>query len=96
MRWLEIVSLRTAGVNEKEALKYIKKFCRIVDKYKLSEAHCYSHSTIPGDLALVITSEMQEGKIMGTELGKYIADSLKPFGLVDYNCWLLEDHRSNV
>ena len=88
MKWLEIISLRTAGINEKEARKYI---CRIVEKYNLSEAHAYAHSSVPGDLALVITTETQKSEIMGTDMGQYIADVLKQFGLVDYNCWLQVD-----
>jgi len=91
MKLLEMISLRTAGINEKEARKYMNKFCRIVAKYNLSEAHAYTHSSVPGDLALVITSETQKSEIMGTEIGQYIADVLKQFGLVDYNCWLLVD-----
>jgi hypothetical protein len=91
MKWVEIISLRTAGINEEEAREYMNKFCRIVEKYNLSEAHAYAHSSVPGDLALVITSETQKSKIMGTDMGQYIADALKQFGLVDYNCWLLMD-----
>lgn len=91
MKWMEIISLRTAGVNEKEACRYMKKFCRIVEKYNLSEAHLYTHSSIPGDLALVIATETQKRTIMGTDLGNYIADVLKQFGLVDHNRWILVD-----
>jgi len=91
MKWMEIITLRTAGINEEEALRYINKFCRIVEKHDLSEAHAYAHSSVPGDLALVITSETRKSKIMGTDMGQYIADNLKQFGLVDYNCWLLVD-----
>ena len=92
MKWLEIVSLRTAGVNETEARKSIAKFCRIVNKHNASTAYCYLHSTIPGDLALVIMSNDRKDKILGTDLGKYMADILKQFGLVDYNCWEMMNH----
>lgn len=93
MKWMEIISLRTAGVNEKEALKYMKEFCRIVGKYTMAEAHSCMHSSVPGDLALVITSEKEKDKVMGTDFGKYMAEVLKQFGLVDYNCWLLVDSK---
>lgn len=91
MRFLEIISLRTAGVNDNEeaALECMKKFCLIVEKNNLPEAHSYVHSSIPGDLALVITSEKKTGKVMGTDFGNYMADVLKQFGLVDYNCWTM-------
>jgi hypothetical protein len=91
MKWIEIISLRTAGVNEEEALKYMKKFCRIVVKYTMAEAHSCVHSSVPGDLALVITSESEKDKVMGSEFGEYMVEVLKQFGLVDCNCWLLVD-----
>jgi len=91
MQWLEIISLRTAGIHEKEARTYMNKFCHVVEKYKLSKAFVFRHSSVPGDLALIISSETAEQKIMGTDIGKYMADALKRFGLVDYNCWLSDD-----
>lgn len=91
MKWLEIISLRTGGINEQEARKYMKKFCRIVEKYNLSKAILCTHSSIPGDLALIISSDAPENKIMGTDVGQYMADTLKRFGLVDYNCWLSDE-----
>ena len=91
MQWLEIISLRTAGIHEKEARMYMKKFCSIAEKYNLSKAFVLTHASVPGDLALIISSQSPENKIMGTDIGKYIADTLKQFGLVDYNCWLSDD-----
>jgi len=92
MKLLEIILLRTSGHCDQQARKYIRKFCRIVKKYNLSEANFYVHASIPGDLALVISSQAQEGKDKGTVWGIYMAGVLKQFGLVDYNCWLLEDY----
>lgn len=87
MKWLEIISLRTSGLYEKDARKHMRKFCRIVKKHNLSEAAFYVHASIPGDLALVISSQAPEGTNKGTYWGIYMADVLKQFGLVDYNCW---------
>jgi hypothetical protein len=70
----------------------MKKFCLIVKKQNLSEANFFVHDSIPGDLAIVITSQTQDGKVKGTELGIYLTEVLKQFGLVDYNCWLRVDH----
>ena len=98
MKQLEIISLRTSGQCEHQARKSMIKFCRIVKKYRLSnadfcllDANFYVHASIPGDLALVISSQAQEGKDMRTDLGVYMADLLKQFGIVDYNCWLMID-----
>ena len=96
MKRLEIISLRTSGEVEQQARKSMRKFCRIVKKhhlsdanFSLSDANFYVHASIPNDLALVISSQVQEGKDMRTDLGCYMADLLKQFGIVDYNCWLM-------
>ena len=100
MKRLEIISLRTSSHLKQKASKYMIKFCRIVKKhhlldenFRLSDANVYVHASIPGDLALVISSQAQEGEDMRTDLGVYMADILKQFGLVDYNCWLLIDNQ---
>lgn len=100
MTRLEIISLRASGCLEQQALKSMQKFCRIVKKHHLSDtnfylsdANFYVHASIPGDLALIISSQVQEGKEMRTDLGVYMADILKQFGLVDHNCWLLIDNQ---
>ncbi len=96
MKRLEIISLRVSGCLEQQARQSMRKFCRIVKKHHLSDAHFslsganfYVHGSIPNDLALVISSQVQEGKDMRTDSGVYMADLLKQFGLVDYNCWLM-------
>jgi hypothetical protein len=93
MKWLEIISLRTSGHFEQQARNYMKKFCRIVKKYKLSEVDFYIHASSPGDLALVISSRSQEEKDKVKDLVTYMADVLKKFGLVDHNCWLQIDEK---
>ena len=96
MKRLEVISLRASGCLEQQALKSMRKFCRIVKKHRLSDANFYVsdahfciHSSISTDLALIISSRVQEGKNMGMDLGVYMADLLKQFGIVDYNCWLV-------
>jgi hypothetical protein len=89
MKYLEIISLRTSGPFEQKAQKYMKKFCLIIKKHNLSEVNFYIHDSISGDLAIIISSNTQDGKIRETNLGIYLSEVLKQFGLVDYNCWHL-------
>jgi hypothetical protein len=93
MKQLEIISLRTSGPSEQKARKYMKKICWIAKKNNLPEANFYVHDSIPGDLAIVISSHTQDGKAKETELGNYMIEVLKQCGLVDYNCWLLVDDK---
>ena len=71
----------------------MKKFCRIIKKYNLSEAGFYIHDSITGDFAIIISSNAQESKVREKALGVYMTEVLKQFGLVDYNCWHLVDHK---
>lgn len=89
MKWLEIISLRTSGPSEKEAGKYMKEFAGQSKQHHLSDANFYVHAFIPCDLALFISSQTQEGKDKGTYQNVYMADVLKQFGLLDYNCFRL-------
>ena len=96
MKRLEVISLRTSAEAEQQARKSMCKFCRIVKKhhlsdanFSLSDANFYVHGSIPHDLALCISSEVQEDEDMRTDLGCYMTDLLKQFGIVDYNSWLM-------
>ncbi|OPY84760.1 MAG: hypothetical protein A4E71_02530 [Smithella sp. PtaU1.Bin162] len=93
MKRLEIISLRTSGSCEQEARKYMKKFCKLMKKHTSSSASFYVHASIPGDLAVVITSAAEQGKDPGIDLGVCMADVMKQFGLVDHTCWILADNQ---
>ena len=93
MKWLEIISLRTSGPFEQKARKYMKKYCGIIKEHNDTRADFYIHDSNPGDFAIVISSHTQDGKVKGTELGSYMTEVLKQYGLVDYNCWLMVDDR---
>lgn len=93
MEQLEIISVRTSGPCELEARKYMKEFCRVAEKNKVLNIKFYTHATIPGDLALVITSKISKSNMAGTDLGTYISQVLRQFGLVDYNCWRMFDNQ---
>jgi hypothetical protein len=93
MKWLEIISLRTSVPFEHKARKYMKQFCEIIKEQKEMSADFYVHESNPGDFAIIISSQTKDGKVGGTELGSYMTEALKQFGLVDYNCWLGADDK---
>ena len=89
MELFEIISLRTSEYHQKRARVYMKKVCKLVKKHNSCNANFYIHDSLSGDLAIIISSNSKDKKLMGTETGIYINDVLKQFGLVDHNCWLL-------
>jgi len=90
MKRMEIITLRTSNPLKPDAVSCMKKFCAIARERGLSDADFYIHESIPGDLAIVITSQVQGDKLQETMLVNYMTEVLKQFGLVDYNCWLTD------
>lgn len=87
MKCLEIISLRTSGPFEGQALEYLRDFCSKCEKHGATETDIYANVSIPGDMAIVISSQGDRGKEAGTNVGVILADALKRFGLVDHTCW---------
>ncbi len=90
MKRLEMITLRTSNPLKADAVSCMNKFCEMARERGLSETDFYIHESIPGDLAIVITSRVKDYKLKETMLGNYIMEVLKQFGLVDYNCWLAD------
>ncbi len=89
MNRLEVISLRTPGHVEQQVLKYLRSFCLNLKKTTTLDANFYASAFIPGDLAIVISSQTEQGKKQKTDAGVCLADALKRFGLVDHTCWLM-------
>ena len=89
MKRLEVISLRASGYLEQLAHEYLRSFCLNVKKTTILEAHFYASAFIPGDFAIVISSQVEQGKKQKTDEGVCLADALKHFGLVDHTCWLM-------
>lgn len=92
MKRLEIISLRASGHLEQEAHQYLRSLSLRLRETKIFETNIYVNAFTPGDLAIVISSQTEQGKRQKTDLGMILADSLKRFGLVDYTCWLRAEY----
>ncbi len=89
MKRLEVISLRSSGYLEQQAHEYLRSFCLNLKKINILDANFYVSAFIPGDLAIVISSQTEQGKKQKTDEGMSLADALKRFGLVDHTCWLM-------
>jgi len=89
MKRLEVISLRTSGNGEQQARESLKSFCRDLAKEIPLEADFYVNAFIPGDLAIFIASQAEQGKKQKTDVATMLADAMRQFGLVDYTCWLM-------
>jgi molybdopterin synthase catalytic subunit len=89
MKYVEIISLRASNSYEQTAHKYMKKICKLIKKYDLSEAIFFVSDSIPSDSAIFIISNSHDNKYKDFKMKDYFIDVLKQFGLVDYNRWRL-------
>lgn len=84
--------MRAPGCLEQQIHEYLRSFCLNLKKMNILEANFYVNASIPGDFAIVISSQTEQGKKQKTDAGESLADALKHFGLVDHTCWLtIED-----
>ena len=89
MKRLEVISLRASGNVDQQARESLRSFCLNLKKVNKLDATLYVNAFIPGDLAIVITSQAEQGKKQKTDAAAMLADAMKHFGLVDYACWLM-------
>lgn len=89
MNRLEIISLRAPDHVEQQVHDYLRFFCLTLKKTTMLEASFYDSAFIPGDIAIIISSQTEQGKNQKTDAGVCLADALKRFGLVDHTCWLM-------
>ncbi len=89
MKRLEVISLRASGNSDQQARESLRSFCQNLKKVNKFEANFYVSAFIPGDLAIVISSQTEQGKRQKSDVGASLADAMKHFGLVDHTCWLM-------
>jgi len=87
MKWLEIIKLRSAGINpgllEELSLSFDK-----VSQWGLLEMKTYHHASLGTDLSVHLIWESERPERNGSSLGLRIAQALKEFGLTDHSIWV--------
>jgi len=87
MKWLEIIILRTAGAVD-EPMNLWKQATTFSPIPGLTEAFVYTHSSLPGDLAITLNWETERTPPWGSDLGVGLVQELRRFGLVDHSIWI--------
>jgi len=88
MKWLEIIVLRTAGAVD-EPMNLWKQIITLAPIPGLTEALIYTHSSLPGDLAITLNWETDRTPPWGSELAVGLVKELRRFGLVDHSIWIV-------
>jgi hypothetical protein len=91
MMWIEVIKLRSPGINEdlpdKNLLVKLAQVNRAGGPWKMQ---IYSHVTVESDIAVHLIWKTGSPESGGSAVGMQIAEFLKPFGLVNHSVWAQE------
>lgn len=91
MKWLEIIKLRTAGINlEKRACDFIGLLTKNTQDHGLPAIQVYYHATLNTDLSIHIHWDTQQASRQKTLLGSCLANKLEEFGMIHHTIWITQ------
>ncbi len=90
MNWVEIIKLRSAGM-EDGLLEQLLRSLRSDRSRELVEIKTYRHAVFPNDFSMHLRWESERPTENGSVLGLRLAQALKEFGLIDHSIWIEEE-----
>ena len=92
MKWIEIITLRSAGGTRDSIEQKIPRSVAEVDQSKnLVSVQVYRHATVDTDLSVHLLFECVRPEVQSSALGQRLASALKAFGLVSHSLWVEEE-----
>ena len=91
MKWLEIIKLRSAGIEEGLLEEFLRSLVTSGQSRELAEIKTYRHAALENDLSVHLHWESDRPEQNGTSLGLRLAQTLREFGLVDHSIWVEEE-----
>ncbi len=95
MKWLEIISLRSAGngIGGDDEIELGETLFGSRKEEGLKKIRLYRHASLGRDISLHLFHEGSRDEVRKSELGLRLAASLKESGLVSHSLWVLEENR---
>lgn len=90
MKWLEIIKLRSAGIEEGLLKEFLRSF-RSGRSRELVGIETYRHAALENDLSVHLHWESERPAQDGSALGLRLAQTFKEFGLIDHSIWIEEE-----
>ena len=88
MKWLEIIKLRSAGVEEGSLEEFLRSLVKSGQGEESVEIKIYRHAALQHDLSVHLHWESDRIEPNGTDLGLRLAQTFKEFGLIDHSIWI--------
>ena len=92
MKWIEVISLRSASHNSEEICKEVLASIKECKRdQRLKEMKLYRHGTIEIDISVQLAWESGNVNLMGSEAAQHLIHLLKEYGLVNHSVWIESD-----
>ena len=91
MKWLEIIKLRGAGIEQGLLKEFLRSLVKSGRSGELVGVVSYRHAALENDLSVHLHWEPEQPTQNGSALGLRLAQALKEFGLVDHTVWIEDE-----
>ncbi len=89
MRWIEIITLRSAGDAEKEMIaELLKQVEGAGEQGHPREVRIYRHASVETDLSIHISWEADGAAEPHSTLGDLLVSATRDFGMVSHSIWI--------
>lgn len=89
MKWLEVIELRSMGIDQKELeLQLYSLIDEMKQKTRQQEIKVYSHITVETDISIHLNNDSDSSNIGGSPMGQRLVSALREFGLVNHSVWI--------
>ena len=90
MKWLEIIKVRSAGVEESSLEEFLRSLVKSGGSRESVQIKTYRHAALGNDVSVHLHWESQGPAQNGSALGLHLAQALREFGLIDHSIWIEE------
>jgi hypothetical protein len=96
MRWIEIITLRSAGDDEKQMIvELLKQVEQAGEPGQPREVRIYRHAAVETDLSIHISWESDSVAQPHSTLGDLLVSATRDFGMVSHSIWIEKEGISN-
>lgn len=88
MKWLEIIELRSAGVDKATVEVLMETLLHeCAERMERKGIRSYRRVTVDSDFSIHLFHETEQIEMYGSELGLHLVSALRDFGMINHSVW---------
>jgi len=92
MRWLEIITVRSAGREQRRSLdEFLKQIPKFAAQNAVDSVQVFTNATVEGDLSIHLHWNSRRAECQKSSQGLGLAQTLREHGLVNHSVWIEKD-----